>query len=74
MAVAFAAIHPDRSKALVLCNTAAQMLNSKDYPFGIAQEAGDVIVAFREASWGTEECWFQASAMTPVNWPGSQNI
>jgi class 3 adenylate cyclase/pimeloyl-ACP methyl ester carboxylesterase len=61
-AVTFVATHPDRTKALVLCNTTAQNLNSADYPCGISAEAGDFLVTFREQSWGTEA---YAQALVP---------
>ena len=62
VALTFAATDPNRTKALVLCNTTAQAVNSAEYPYGISQEAGDFLVAFREQSWGTEA---YAQALVP---------
>ena len=54
MALTFAATHPERTRALILCNTEAQALTSDDYPLGIAKETAETIVEFRKATWGTE--------------------
>jgi pimeloyl-ACP methyl ester carboxylesterase len=40
MAVQFAANHPDRVSALVLCNTGARGSRAPDYPFGVVDELG----------------------------------
>jgi class 3 adenylate cyclase len=55
MAIVFAATHPERTRALILCNTTAQFLSADDYPFGVTQERADLSVAFREKAWGTED-------------------
>jgi class 3 adenylate cyclase/pimeloyl-ACP methyl ester carboxylesterase len=62
MAITFAATHPERTTALILCNTSAQSLISEDYPFGVTQEQVDASVEFREKLWGTEH---YARALAP---------
>jgi len=54
-AILFAALHPERVKALVLANTAARYLRADDYQIGVAPEAVDALVEFVAESWGTPE-------------------
>jgi class 3 adenylate cyclase len=54
-AILFAALHPERVKALVLANTGARYLRADDYQIGVAPEAVDALVEFVAESWGTPE-------------------
>lgn len=54
-AILYAALHPERVKALVLCNTAARCLRADDYPIGVAAEALDAFIELVATSWGTPE-------------------
>jgi class 3 adenylate cyclase/alpha-beta hydrolase superfamily lysophospholipase len=53
LAVLFAAMHPERVKALVLVNTAARLLEDADYPIGLSNETIDSFVGIVGATWGT---------------------
>jgi class 3 adenylate cyclase/pimeloyl-ACP methyl ester carboxylesterase len=54
-AMLFAALHPERVKALILVNTAARYLVGDDYPIGFAPEAIGAMVDLIAQSWGTPE-------------------
>jgi class 3 adenylate cyclase len=54
-AVLFAAIHPDRTQALVLFSTTARFLSDVDYPWGLAREDLDGAVEVLQRMWGTED-------------------
>ena len=53
VAVLFAAMHPERVRALMLINTAARFLRDEDYPIGASVEEIDALVAMLGATWGT---------------------
>jgi len=54
-AVLFAAIHPDRSRALILFNATARFMTDADYPWGLSEaDVGDSM-AVLEQVWGTED-------------------
>jgi pimeloyl-ACP methyl ester carboxylesterase len=54
-AMLFAALHPERVKALILINAAARWLAGDDYPIGGAPEAIGAFVDLIARSWGTPE-------------------
>lgn len=54
-AMLFAAIHPDRVKALVLGNTTARYMASDDYPIGLPPDVVDLVGAGIREGWGTPE-------------------
>jgi class 3 adenylate cyclase len=54
-AMLFAAIHPDRTQALILGNTTARFLNDTDYPWGLSRADLDGAVEVLEQTWGTED-------------------
>ncbi len=54
MAILFAAMHPERVRALVLLNTTARYSQADDYPPGASPDAVDTVVAMLAAGWGTE--------------------
>lgn len=58
IAILFAAMHPERVKALILVNTGARFLRSDDYPIGVAPEVVDALLDLIASGWGTVE--FQA--------------
>jgi class 3 adenylate cyclase len=53
MAMLYAATHPDRTRALVLCNTAARLVTSDDYPYGLSPELVPRVLAWTRDTWGT---------------------
>lgn len=53
IAILFAAMHPERVKALILVNTGAKYERSEDYPIGIAPEITDAFVEMVGEGWGT---------------------
>jgi class 3 adenylate cyclase/pimeloyl-ACP methyl ester carboxylesterase len=55
IAILFAAMHPQRVKALVLQNTGARFLRADDYPIGLAPEAVDVLLDLVATKWGSIE-------------------
>jgi class 3 adenylate cyclase len=60
MAALFAASKPERTRALILANTAPRFVLSDDYPFGMAPEFLDQLAAAMEETWGTEaQAWMQ---------------
>jgi class 3 adenylate cyclase len=54
IAVLFAAVHGDRTRALILFNATARFLRAADYPWGMAQADVDGAVEVLEELWGTE--------------------
>ena len=54
-AILYAALHPERVRALVLLTTAARYLTADDYPIGVAADAVDALVGLVAESWGTPE-------------------
>ena len=55
MAMMFAAMHPERVRALVLLNTGARFLQADDYPIGIPPSLADEYVQMVASTWGTPE-------------------
>jgi class 3 adenylate cyclase len=53
MALFFAATRPERTSALVVANASARYLAADDYPFGMARERAEAVVARVEETWGT---------------------
>lgn len=53
MCLMFAATHPQRTTALVLCGSCARMTRSRDYPAGIPVDALDRFTEHIAAGWGT---------------------
>lgn len=49
----FAAIHPERTAALVTINGFARLRRAPDYPWGFPQSAETEMLRFIEAKWGT---------------------
>jgi class 3 adenylate cyclase len=58
----FAAMHPDRVRALVLFSTAARFIQGEDYPIGMPREVVDGIADEMASDWGTGE---QLAAYVP---------
>jgi class 3 adenylate cyclase len=54
-AILYAALHPERIKALVLSNTAARYVRADDYPMGVEPEAVDALIELVATSWGTPQ-------------------
>jgi class 3 adenylate cyclase len=54
-ALLYTAMHPDRVRSLVLCDTGARALAADDYPIGIPQAELDAIIQMIEALWGRAE-------------------
>ena len=52
MNLLFAATYPDRTRALVLVNTYARILQSEDYPHGTPRAHMDALLARIDAEWG----------------------
>ena len=52
-AILYAALHPERVRALVLSTTAARYLTADDYPIGMGAEAVDAFVGLVAETWGT---------------------
>jgi class 3 adenylate cyclase/alpha-beta hydrolase superfamily lysophospholipase len=59
IAILFAAMHPERVKALILISTGAKYERDEDYPIGVAPQVTDTFVEWVAQSWGTLE--FQAA-------------
>jgi pimeloyl-ACP methyl ester carboxylesterase len=57
-AMLFAALHPERVKALILVNTAARYQAADDYAIGVAPEAVGAFVDLIAQSWGAPE-WIE---------------
>jgi class 3 adenylate cyclase/pimeloyl-ACP methyl ester carboxylesterase len=53
IAMLYAAMHPERVRALVLLNTTARFLRDDDYPLGAEAEDADALVAMVASMWGT---------------------
>ena len=53
LAIPFAATHPDRVVALILCNTFARLHRADDYPFGIPEERRESGIEWWLERWGT---------------------
>ena len=62
MAMVFAASYPDRTRALILSNSAARLLRADDYPVGLPVEVARGLLETVEAIWGTTE---QAKLVNP---------
>ena len=54
-AILYAALHPERVKALVLSNTAARYVRADDYPIGVEPNAVDALIELVATSWGTTQ-------------------
>jgi pimeloyl-ACP methyl ester carboxylesterase len=54
-AILYAALHPERVRALVLSTTAARYLIAQDYPIGVAAQDIDAFIGLVAGSWGTPE-------------------
>jgi len=54
IAVLFAAVHPERVRALVLTNTTARYLIGDDYPIGVSPARLDRVVETVRTMWGTD--------------------
>lgn len=53
MSILFAATHPERTRALVLCNTYARVTATDDYPFGVPLDAVPAALQWTAETWGT---------------------
>jgi pimeloyl-ACP methyl ester carboxylesterase len=53
VAMLFAATHPSRVRALVLANTAPRWTAAPDYPYGMAPERVEPLLARVKETWGT---------------------
>lgn len=53
LAILLAASHPERCRALVLCNTAARMTSASDYPWGASEDQLLMVVELQAQSWAT---------------------
>jgi pimeloyl-ACP methyl ester carboxylesterase len=53
LAILLAASHPERCRALVLCNTAARMTSTLDYPWGASEDELLMVVELQAQSWAT---------------------
>ena len=53
MCLTFAATHPERTRALVLCGTTARVKAAPDYEIGRSEEALDGFLDLIGSSWGT---------------------
>ena len=55
MAIMYAAMHPERVRALVLVGTAARLVSGPGYPIGFPPDAIEEMLEFVEKSWATQE-------------------
>jgi class 3 adenylate cyclase len=55
LAIQFAAMHPERVRALVLGGTMPRFLAAPDYPIGLPSETKDLVVELIRRAWGTPE-------------------
>jgi class 3 adenylate cyclase len=55
IAMLYAALHPERVRALVLMNTFARYVEAEDYPIGVPEAVVDVLVETMATAWGTTE-------------------
>ena len=53
-AILYAALHPERVRALVLANTTARYLVDDDYPIGLPADTVDALVHGVRTTWGTK--------------------
>jgi class 3 adenylate cyclase/alpha-beta hydrolase superfamily lysophospholipase len=53
ISILFAAMHPERVRALILFNTSARFLVADDYPIGASVETADAFVDVVREQWGT---------------------
>jgi class 3 adenylate cyclase/pimeloyl-ACP methyl ester carboxylesterase len=53
-AILFAASHPERTKALILHNTAARLMEADDYPQGATAEVMDLLQSGSRRAWGAD--------------------
>jgi class 3 adenylate cyclase len=53
IAMLYAAMHPERVRALVLLNTTARYLRAADYPIGALATDVDALVSMLASTWGT---------------------
>lgn len=61
MALLFAATHPNRTKSLMLLNSAARVGQAPDYPVGLPPERQEAILA------GVEHAWGHAQVVSEIN-------
>lgn len=52
MGMTFAAMHPERTTALVLINTFARLMRADDYPIGLPDHMREAVVQWARESWG----------------------
>lgn len=52
MGMTFAAMHPERTSALVLVNTFARLRRADDYPIGIPARVAGAVVSWARQTWG----------------------
>ena len=53
IAMLYAAMHPERVRALVLMNTFARYVEDGDYPEGVPEDVVDLLVEWMATDWGT---------------------
>lgn len=53
-AILFSAIHPSRTRGLILRTSAARFAAAPDYPIGFSEEAVALLSQFVQDNWGTE--------------------
>jgi class 3 adenylate cyclase len=53
VAIALAALHPERVSSLVLCGTYARLSHAEDQPFGYRPEKVQSLLSATERTWGT---------------------
>ena len=54
VAAQFAVLHPERTAALILVNTAARLLEADDYPLGVPPGRAEAVIDQIVSSWGSE--------------------
>lgn len=55
MSILFAALHPERTSAVVLFGTGARGSRAPDYPYGLDTEAAEELLAQAVSAWGTAD-------------------
>ena len=55
MSILFAALHPERTSAVVLFGTAARGCRAPDYPYGVDRQAAEEVLAQAVSAWGTQD-------------------
>jgi len=55
IAMLYAAMHPERVRALVLMNTFARYVEAEDYPIGVPEAVVDMLLEGMATSWGTTD-------------------